>query len=311
LPEPYIPLVRNPHILTILGNFWPRNFDFSAYPEDARLYRTESDVQVLVKSQRPANPVAELVMVHGLEGSAEAGYLRTLAHHALTNNITTHRFNIRTCGGTAGLCSTLYHAGLTTDLLFFLRQLQSPLPVFLVGFSLGGNVSLKLAGELGDSEPLLAGVCAVSTPIDLSASVRRISMPDNRLYEQRFVRRMKERMIATGRYSATQLAPLGSVYDIDDKITAPSFGFGTADNYYATQSALRFLPHIRVPTLLIQAKDDIFVPFSCFDDPVFQTNPFLQLNAQKYGGHVGFLSKQAPRFWIDQTVVAWISSFLH
>jgi predicted alpha/beta-fold hydrolase len=311
LPEPFVPLVRNPHILTILGNFWPRNFDFSPYPEEARLYRTEPDVQVLVKSQRPANPVAELVMVHGLEGSAEAGYLRTLAHHALQNNIATHRFNIRTCGGTASLCPTLYHAGLTSDILFFLRQLRSPLPVFLVGFSLGGNVSLKLAGELGDSESLLAGVCAVSTPIDLNASVRRISMPENRIYEQRFVRRMKERMISTGRYSAAQLAPLKSVYEIDDKITAPSFGFGTADNYYATQSSLRFLHRIRIPALLIQAKDDIFIPFSCYNDPVFQTNPFLQLNAQEHGGHVGFLSKHAPRFWVDQTVIAWVYSFLH
>jgi predicted alpha/beta-fold hydrolase len=311
LPEPFRPLVRNPHVLTILGNFWPRNFDFSDFPEDARLYRTEPDVQVLVHSQRPANPVAELVLVHGLEGSGEAGYMRTLAHHALTNNIATHRFNLRTCGGTAALCPTLYHAGLTSDLLFFLRQLQSNLPVFLAGFSLGGNVCLKLAGELSNSEPLLAGVCSISTPIDLAASVRRIAMPDNRLYERRFVRRMKERMIATGRYTAAQLSPLRSVYDIDDKVTAPSFGFGTADNYYATQSAIRFLPRIRIPTLLIQAKDDTFIPFSSFSDPVFQTNKCLELNAQDHGGHVGFLSKYPPRFWLDQTVVAWINRFLH
>jgi uncharacterized protein len=299
-------------LLTVLGNFWPRELDFSAFPEDSRLYRTEPDVQVKVQSQRPAQPVAELVLVHGLEGSGDAGYMRTLAHTALLNNIAAHRFNIRTCGGTAKLCPTLYHAGLTSDLLFFLRQLRSSLPVFLAGFSLGGNMSLKLAGELGDGgSRLLAGVCAISTPIDLAASVRRIATLENRFYERRFVQRMKERMIATGRYSHEQLACLRSIYDIDDQITAPSFGFGTADNYYATQSAIRFLDRIRIPAMLIQAKDDTFIPFESFSNAAFRTNPCLRLHATEHGGHVGFLSKKPPRFWVDQAVIQWINGFLH
>lgn len=285
--------------------------DFSAWPEESRLYRTEPDVQVRVQTQRARNPVAELVLVHGLEGSAEAGYMRTLAHAALANGITTHRFNLRTCGGTAELCPTLYHAGLTTDLLFFLRQLHSPVPVFLAGFSLGGNVCLKLAGELDSHEQLLSGVCGVSTPIDLAASVRRIGLLDNRVYERRFVRRMKERMIATRRYTPEQLREVNTIYDIDDKITAPSFGFGTADHYYATQSANRFLDRIRIPALFIQAKDDTFIPFESFSHPAFQTNRCLELLATAHGGHVGFLSKTPPRFWIDGTVVSWIKRFLH
>ncbi len=295
--------------MTVLGNFWPRKLDFSAYPEDARLYRTEPDVQVLVQSQRPANPVAELVMVHGLEGSGEAGYMRTLAHTALRNNIATHRFNMRTCGGTAKLCPTLYHAGLTSDLLFFLRQLRSNLPVFLTGFSLGGNVSLKLAAELGDdAEGILAGVCAVSAPIDLAASVRRIAQPDNRIYERRFLERMRERLVSTGRYTPEQLAGPKSIYEIDDQITAPSFGFGTADNYYATQSSIRFLDQIRIPGLLIQSKDDTFIPFEMFERPQVRCNSRLRLIATEHGGHLGFLSRSAPRFWLDGTVTNWILS---
>jgi predicted alpha/beta-fold hydrolase len=310
-PEPFVPLVRDPHLLTILGNFWPRKLDFSPYPETACLYRTEPDVQVLVQSQRPANPIAELVMVHGLEGSGEAGYMRTLAHTALQRNIATHRFNMRTCGGTGRLCPTLYHAGLTSDLLFFLRQLHSPLPVFLTGFSLGGNVALKLAGELGDAAAgVLAGVCAVSTPIDLAASVRRIAERDNRLYEQRFVARMRERMLSTDRYTGQQLARLKSIYEIDDQITAPSFGFGTADNYYATQSAKLFLDHIRIPGLLVQAEDDSFVPFDMFRSSSLTGNPFLRLITTRHGGHLGFLSKSAPRFWVDQTITGWLISQL-
>jgi predicted alpha/beta-fold hydrolase len=308
-PEPFVPLVRDPHLLTILGNFWPRKLDFSAFPEHSQLYRTEPDVQVRVQSQRPAQPIAELVMVHGLEGSGGAGYMRTLAHAALTRNIATHRFNMRTCGGTAHLCPTLYHAGLTSDLLFFLRQLQSPLPVFLAGFSLGGNVVLKLAGQLGESaRSLLAGVCAISTPIDLAASVQRISQPDNRLYERRFVARMRERLLSTGRYTPAQLSKLKSLYEIDDRITAPSFDFGNADRYYATQSSNRFLSQIRVPALLIQAEDDSFIPFRIFHHPAFSTNPCLRLISTRHGGHLGFLSRSAPRFWVDGVISGWILS---
>jgi hypothetical protein len=307
--RPFVPLLKDPHLLTILGNFWPRQLDFSAYQTDERLYRTEPDVQVLVQSQRPEKPIAQLVMVHGLEGSGDAGYMRSLAHTALSRNIATHRFNMRTCGGTAQLCPTLYHAGLTSDLLFFLRQLRSSLPVFLTGFSLGGNVSLKLAGELGESaREILAGVCAISTPIDLAASVRRIAQRDNRLYERRFLDRTRERLFSTGRYTREQLARAKSIYDIDDQITAPSFGFGTADNYYATQSSHQFLDRIRIPALVIQAEDDSFIPFEIFRHPSFQTNPCLRLTATKYGGHLGFLSKSAPRFWVDQTVTDWILS---
>jgi len=295
--------------MTILGNFWPRKLDFSAYPETARLYRTEPDVQILVQSQGRSNPIAQLVMVHGLEGSGEAGYMRTLAHAALRHNIAAHRFNMRTCGGTAKLCPTLYHAGLTSDLLFFLKQLRSEVPVFLTGFSLGGNVSLKLAGELGaGAEGILAGVCAVSTPIDLAACVKRIAQPDNRLYERRFLARMRQRLLSTGRYTKEQLNRPKSIYEIDDQITAPSFGFGTADNYYATQSSKRFLNRIQIPTLLIQAEDDTFIPFDMFRRLPFTENSHLRLLSTAHGGHVGFLSKTAPRFWLDRTIVNWLIS---
>lgn len=308
--EPFVPIVTNPHLLTILGNFWPRKLDFSAFAYKEKLYRTGPDVQVLVQTNTPAHPVGEVVMVHGLEGGGDSGYMRTLAHAAVSRGFVAHRFHMRTCGGTAHLCKTLYHAGLTSDLLAFLHILRPErptLPIFVTGFSLGGNVALKLAGELGENaRGLLAGVCSVSAPIDLSASARRLGKIDNRLYENRFVSRMRARLIETGRYSREQLAPLKSIYAIDDKITAPSFDFGTADNYYATQSANNFLDRIRIPALLIQAKDDSFIPFSSYEHPAFGRNPYLQLIATEHGGHMGFLSRHAPRFWVDTTIMNWI-----
>ncbi|MBI3469899.1 MAG: alpha/beta fold hydrolase [Candidatus Solibacter usitatus] len=306
--RPFEPLVPNPHFLTVAGNYWPRALDTARFPANSRLYRTEPDVQVLVQSQRPPGPLrGEIVLVHGLEGSGESGYMRSLAQAGLEAGYAMHRFHMRTCGGTAHLCRTLYHAGLTSDLLAVLRQLESEAPVSLVGFSLGGNVVLKLAGELGDrAQGLIAAVCAVSTPIDLAACARRIGRIDNRIYERRFLRRMFARLLATGRYQEADFRGIRSIYEIDDRVTAPSFGFRGADHYYATQSSHQFLERIRVPALLIQARDDTFIPFDIFRHPAFDANPCLRLLAPKRGGHVGFIARSAPRFWVDGVVLEWM-----
>jgi len=271
-----------------------------------RLIQTDPDTQVLVQTQYPADdPVGEVVLLHGLEGGGDSGYIVSMAWHALKAGFIAHRFHMRTCGGTERLCKPLYHAGLTSDLKSFLEQtaaLGRNLPVFLIGFSLGGNVSLKLAGELGETN-LIHGVCAISTPIDLAACARRMSGLDNALYQRRFVSRMKLRLIDTGRYTESQLKGARSIYEIDNRITAPSFGFGDADHYYATQSAINFLGGIRVPGLLIQAKDDTFIPFEMFSHPSIARNPRLTLLATDYGGHVGFLTRRGQRFWVDDVAL--------
>ena len=307
--RPFEPLFRNPHVLTILGNFWPRGFDFTKFQPQRHLIQTDPDTQVLVVSAQPERePVGEVVLLHGLEGAADSGYMVSMAWHALQAGFIAHRFHMRTCGGTAHLAKTLYHAGLTHDLRHFLlerRKAGSRLPLFLIGFSLGGNVALKMAGELGATD-LIQGVAAVSTPLDLAACTRRIHDRENLVYERRFVKRMKSRLLSTGRYTAQDLAGLDSIWLIDDKVTAPSFGFGTADNYYATQSAQNFLADIRVPTQLIQAKDDTFIPFSIYSHSAIRGNPHLRLMAPDYGGHLGFLSRHGQRFWLDDEVVAFL-----
>jgi hypothetical protein len=237
--------------------------------------------------------------------------MRSLAQAGLEAGYAINRFHMRTCGGTAHLCPTLYHAGLTSDLLSVLKQFeqQGRTPVFLAGFSLGGNVTLKLTGELGDSAGrLIAAACAVSTPIDLAACARRLRQLDNRIYERRFVRRMRDRLISTGRYTKSDFRGLRSIFDIDDKITAPSFGFRDAEHYYATQSSNQFLDRIRVPTLVVQAVDDTFIPFEIFKHPAFASNPHLKLIAPNNGGHLGFISRQKPRFWLDREILDWIET---
>jgi predicted alpha/beta-fold hydrolase len=176
-----------------------------------------------------------------------------------------------------------------------------------VGFSLGGNVVLKLAGELGDAGPAaIRCVAAVSTPLDLAACARRIAEPDNRIYQSRFVRRMRQRLCATGRYRVEEFAGLRTVEELDDRFTAPSFGFGNAANYYRTQSSIRFLNGIRIPALLIQAKDDTFIPFSVFEAPEVRQNSRVRLLVTEHGGHLGFLGR-GRRLWLDHAVMEFIS----
>jgi predicted alpha/beta-fold hydrolase len=217
---------------------------------------------------------------------------------------------MRTCGGTEHLCRTLYHAGLTSDLLAVLREFrrEGRAPAFLVGFSLGGNVVLKLAGEMGESaRDYVQRVCSVSAPLDLAACARRIGEPDNRVYEARFVRAMQKRLCATGRYQMSDFTGLRSVLALDDRFTAPSFGFGNAANYYRTQSAIGYLAGLRVPALLIQAKDDTFVPFATYESAAVRSNPWIQLMATEYGGHLGFIGRRPNRLWSDEAIMGWIA----
>ena len=322
--RPFDPLFRNPHLATLAGNFWSRPDGDARWPVEEVRFTTEPGVDVLVHSQKPEGaPKAELLLIHVLEGSSQAGYARSMANEALSRGYAVDRLNMRGCGGTEHLLKNFggplgYHAGLTSDVLAVVREIRQRhrIPVFVVGFSLGGNVALKLAGELGESgTDLLAGVGAVSTPIDLGACAERLGHPSNFLYENRFLDRMKARIrllhqLAPDRYTLDHLPKVRTIIDFDNFYTAPTFGFGTAANYFRTQSANQFLERIRVPTLVIQAKDDPLIPFNVYNLPVFSTNPSLSLLAVDHGGHLGFLARRKPRFWVDQVMLEWIAGRL-
>jgi predicted alpha/beta-fold hydrolase len=308
--RPFYPLFRNPHLATLAASLWPRKLDEARFPVTARLYRPEPEVQILIHTQAPEKPIADVMLVHGLEGSSDSGYMRSMAQTLLEAGFATHRMNIRTCGGTEFLCDTLYHAGLTTDIFAYLMDLdrQRRTPVFLVGFSLGGNMVLKLAGEMGDdAHRVLAGVVAVSTPLDLAACARRLNAFQNRIYQWHFVSSMKKRLelrrkILPPTLGWDRLKGLRTIYQLDDVFTGPSFGFSGAEHYYATQSAAQFLERIRVPAVLVHAQDDPMIPWEAYAQPAFETNPNLHLNAVACGGHIGFLSRDLPRFWVDDVV---------
>lgn len=283
------------------------------FPATRKEYCIDSKTTIVAFEHQPREtPRGQIVLLHGLEGSADAGYVASFAQHALERGFGAHRLNMRTCGNTEPLCETMYHSGLTGDTKEVIRRIDERAlgPVFLVGFSLGGNVALKLAGEFCETN-FVSGVVAVSTPIDLEQSVRAIDKPSNILYARRFLDRLRSRVrrmsqVAPHLYTTKGLDEVKTIWEFDDRFTAPLFGFGTAENYYRTQSAARFLHGIRIPALVIAAKDDPLVPFEMYEHPIFQTNFALRLIAPEHGGHLGFLSRSGPRFWVDQVALDWM-----
>jgi predicted alpha/beta-fold hydrolase len=317
------PLLRNPHAMTIAANFWPRPVPL--LPRGvARSFETESGTQVLGVCHWQKNPREHptLVVLHGLEGSCESGYMRGTAEKAWTAGFNVVRLNQRNCGGTEKLSPTLYHSGLSCDIRAVVLELagRDGLPeIFAAGYSMGGNLVLKMAGEMGAAPPAeLRGVVVIAPALDLAACADALSKPRNFIYEHHFVTRLKRHM----RHKAslfTDLYPLHAVpgfrrvrtvREFDDVITARYCGFADASDYYARSSASQVVSEIRVPTLIIAAKDDPFVPFGPFQNPAIVGNRWITLMAPEHGGHCAFISREdgSERFWAEARIVEFCKS---
>jgi hypothetical protein len=313
------PLFRSGHAQTLVAFAWPRRRRLRELRGDeARLFEVETGVRVLVhcrwQRERRAHPT--LLLVHGLEGSSESIYMMSTAIKAHRAGFNVLRLNIRTCGDTLHLTHTLYNSGMSQDLRVLLAELVERdrlADLFLAGFSLGGNMSLKLAGEYGANFPReLKGVCAVSPSVELAASAARIEQRSNWVYQRKFIRSLKRRMreaarLYPERYDASHLARVRTLREFDERYTAPHGGFQDAADYYARSSSLPLIPRIRVPTLIIHAEDDPFIPFDSLRHPSVGANPNLLLLAPRHGGHVGFVSDGntagEDRFWAENRLI--------
>jgi predicted alpha/beta-fold hydrolase len=229
------------------------------------------------------------------------------------------RLNQRNCGGTEALTPTLYNSGLSGDYLSVLNELieRDSIPaIFFAGYSMGGNLILKMAGELGSAAPpQLRAVAGVCPPIDLAVCSDAVSLPQNFLYNTHFVRNLKNRVqrkekIFPGQFDLSPLAGVRTVREFDDAITAKYCGFRDADDYYTQSSALRVAAEICVPALIITAQDDPFVPFASFSNPALTNNPHIQLIAPEHGGHCAFLSRYAgsERYWAEARLIEFFTS---
>lgn len=306
--------LRHRHAMTVYAALRPRHFQLA--PAVRREFETEPGVRIAAYCHWQADTTSSptLVLVHGLEGSCEARYVLGTAEKALRAGFNVVRMNVRNCGGTEHLAPGLYHSGLTNDLRGVTRELierDRLSAIFWVGFSMGANHALKLAGEFGDEVPReLKGVCAVSPPLDLAACARDINRPENRVYEQRFLRSLKATLRRKERYfpglvDFERLERVRNLWEFDEVVTAPHFGFRDALDYYMRASSGPYLARIRVPTLVLHAHDDPFIPSASFEPFLRAANPRVLLHQTRHGGHVGFYStrRDEDHYWAENRAI--------
>jgi predicted alpha/beta-fold hydrolase len=260
-----------------------------------------------------------LVALHGLNGSSDAHYMRGLAAKAFAHGMNVVRLNQRNCGDTEHLTEGLFHSGLTADAAHVVHELITVdgLPAIAVaGYSLGGNLALKLAGEYGRHAPAsLVGVAAVSPIIEISECTRALERPSNAIYQWNFVRDLKRRMrrkavIRPGAFDLTKLSAIRTVRQFDETYTAPYFGFRSAEDYYHRASAMRVIDRIHLPALVITAEDDPFVPSQPFRDPKVTGNPHIDLRVLPHGGHCGFVGVRSATddgYWAEDQIVDFVA----
>ena len=308
------------HAQTIAAWAWPYKYRFDpgqAAQDERRLFDIDTGIQVLAhcrwQPDRHAHPT--MVIWHGMEGSAESGYMPSTALKAFRAGFNVVRVNYRNCGNTENLTPTLYHGGLSNDLRVVIDELiqRDGLDrVYPAGFSLGGNMVLKLLGEYGAEPPEEVVAAAVVSPsIDLQASTSLIMARRNWLYHRNFVRSLKRRIrkkheLYPAVYNLDQLPQVRTIRDFDEVFTSAANGFADADDYYYRMSSIRVIDQIRVPTLIIHSQDDPFIPIEPLQQSLITDNPFLQLIAPERGGHVAFIGARhasEDRFWAENRLV--------
>lgn len=309
---------------------WARRRRFPRLPEaEARLFDTEPGTRVLAhchwQPQRLEAPT--VVLLHGLEGSSQGHYIRGMAEKAWTRGCNVVRLNHRNCGGTEHLSPTLYHSGLTADLRAVLRELHDTdrlTRIGLAGYSMGGNIALKLMGETApapgaaaDALTMVRAVCAVSPPIDLAACMTAMESLDNRLYEWNFLRTLRARLrrkaaLFPARYPTSHLQRTWSIRRFDDVYTSQGFGYRDAADYYHRCSALRVIDRITCPTLILTAADDPFVPAAMFGAPALQGNPHISLCITTHGGHCGFVERAGDDdgYYAERVAIGFLADHL-
>jgi len=322
------PWLTNAHLQTIMGNLLTRTSTLpvpvAQLVEVVPAHGSQISSQVLCEChwqplpERSSRPT--VIILHGLEGSAHSQYVIGNADKLWQAGCNVVRMNMRNCGGTERLTPTLYHSGLSHDVdrvMRFFIDTQALTSVSLIGYSMGGNLVLKLAGDLADTAPpQLRSVIGVSPAVDLAASADALHEGPNRFYERRFLRALLKRFrrkaaLFPNAFDAMRASGIGSVRDFDDRITALYSGFRSADDYYHRAAAARVLDRITVPTLVIHAADDPFIRFTAESRAKITANQHIQWLETTHGGHCAFLatpykSTGNDGYWAEHTALHFV-----
>jgi predicted alpha/beta-fold hydrolase len=321
---PFQPLrgLTNGHLQTIVGNYLPRPpFRLHAVSETVEVDPTDHSRVLCLCHWQPPSVRAErltVVLVHGLEGSSDSQYIHGLAARAWNAGWNVVRMNMRTCGGTETLTPTLYHSGLSSDLGAVVRHYAEKFGlerVALVGYSMGGNMVLKLAGEWGTQQPLRA-VAAVCPAIDLAPGSDALHEPGNRLYEWKFLRSLMARYDRKARIfpqiyaPAEQIGPIRSIREFDNKIVARYWDFKDADDYYDHAASAKVVDRIAVPTMILQAQDDPFIRLKAKTRAKLVANPHISFIETRHGGHCAYLGRDPGNeiHWAEAAVMRFLQA---
>jgi predicted alpha/beta-fold hydrolase len=319
---PFEPLrgLTNGHAQTIVGNFLPRSpFQLKATAETVEVDPADGSRVLCHCHWQPETVRASrltVLLVHGLEGSSDSRYVLGIAARAWEAGLNVVRMNMRNCGGTDALTPTLYHSGLSGDVGAVVRHYTERFSlerVALVGYSMGGNLVLKLAGEWGNRPPLCA-VAAVCPAIDLAPGADALHKPLNRGYEWRFLRRLMARYarkaeLFPGIYApAAEIGPVRSIRQFDDKIVARYWGFRDADDYYYRAASARVVDRIAVSTLILYAQDDPFIRLLPETRAKLLANPRVTFVETRHGGHCAYLSRDRGNeiHWAEAAVIRFL-----
>jgi predicted alpha/beta-fold hydrolase len=312
--------LRGGHLQTIASFLLSRRFALA--PAETRFIEVEPGIKVLSHChwQADRRKALTVIIVHGLEGSSESLYMLGIAEKGLAAGMNVVRMNQRNCGGTDNLAPTLYHSGRSNDVEAVARNLISQDGISrlaLAGFSMGGNLVLKLAGEWGaEGPPDFRAVAAVCPAVDLAASADALHLPGNRLYEQYFLWNLRRRMRAKARmfpneFDVNRLRGLTSLRDFDDKITAYYCGFAGASDYYARAAAANVIDRIAVPTFILHAANDPFIRILPKTREKILSNPHITFVETEDGGHCSFIARREgyDGHWAERQVVEFLRQF--
>jgi uncharacterized protein len=310
-------LLGGGHRQTLANFFLPRKLDLP--PAEEQFIEVEPGVRVLCHChwQGDRQKALTVVVVHGLEGSSDSDYARGIAAKGLAAGMNIIRMNQRNCGGTDRLAPTLYHSGRSADVGQVARTLiaqENLSRLALAGFSMGGNLVLKLAGEWSrQGPPQFRAVAAVCPAMDLGASADALHLTSNRLYEYYFLWKLRRRLRRKARlfpthFDVSRATSVSSLRDFDDKVTAYYCGFAGAEDYYQRSSASRVVESIAVPTLILNAANDPFIRILPETRVKVAANPFVTFHETPDGGHCSFLA-DANGYdgrWAEREVVKFL-----
>ena len=270
------------------------------------------------------SPAARLLILHGLEGTIRSHYAQALLGDAHSRGWDADMLIFRSCGAEMNRTRRFYHSGETTDLAFVIRRLLQEHPeqsLVLAGVSLGGNVLLKYLGEQGSElAPQVKAAAAISVPFDLARSSKHINQGFAKVYQRHFLRSLRQK--ALGKLERfpdliprDRLAAMRTMADFDNVITAPLHGFRDADDYYTRSSSIGWIGRISIPTLLLSAVDDPFLPPAVLDQVRAEAmrNPVLELEFQRHGGHAGFIGGNNPfhpRYYAERRACDFLADHL-